>query len=658
MAQNESTLSSLEAIQKDINLGQCASAKQKLSNILKERKADLNCLSLLGQIACIEFGIKPDSDNAFREPNTYIQLIEKYLKKSNFQDAYQLAALSAQCFPTIIHFSFGAAMAAEHAGVTQTTYNWLQKVITEKPDHLRAHERMIVCAYKLKRYPEVKQSCFALLDNDKTNSAALIMLSNVFLEENEHEESYKYLRKFVACEDFSKAEQVIIANNVALKLCDYESQSKLPSYFDVLEPNLPAIVLFDTISNISLRSNTNTYNNNKKYLELQQQVGNYLQHKAQQQNFQLNKLTMYPGENSFSGLTYGFLSVSAIPKIGQILAPFFSKLKEQGNKVIFFNVSDNDEKQNLVRRSLKESVDTFFPIKTKDSYQVAKAIAQIETDVLVDLNGFQQPGSQVGIFSWRVSPLQLVWAGIPTPIHYDDVDGQILDPHLIHEDQTGAPSLPLPNVWTCLPQPKEIPYFRETEAEDSVVFSVMSSAEKITADQLKVWAELLKQSTTYVLLFGRAELSNTIHKQHLLDFFSKEGVDAKQIRFISNPPENHLEMYQYVDINLDTFPLHSGITLIEAAWMGVPSVVLCGTEVSQRSGLSVLNNLNLTDGIAFNATEYVDKAEAISKQLSPELRETCHHNAKQSAYFDSDSFARNFDTTVKKRLCQIRYGLN
>ena len=51
--------------------------------------------------------------------------------------------------------------------------------------------------------------------------------------------------------------------------------------------------------------------------------------------------------------------------------------------------------------------------------------------------------------------------------------------------------------------------------------------------------------------------------------------------------KDHLELYNKVDLALDTFPYNGVTTTFEALWMNVPVMVLKGYNFNSRCGESI-----------------------------------------------------------------------
>ena len=57
----------------------------------------------------------------------------------------------------------------------------------------------------------------------------------------------------------------------------------------------------------------------------------------------------------------------------------------------------------------------------------------------------------------------------------------------------------------------------------------------------------------------------------ILDQMQESGVSEKWIDLRERTPQQeHLAVYQEIDISLDPFPHGGGISSMESAWMGVP----------------------------------------------------------------------------------------
>ena len=72
-----------------------------------------------------------------------------------------------------------------------------------------------------------------------------------------------------------------------------------------------------------------------------------------------------------------------------------------------------------------------------------------------------------------------------------------------------------------------------------------------------------------------------------------------------------MEVYERLDIALDTFPMNGGSTTFIALWMGLPVVSHLGETSLNRHGLSFLSAMGLEEDVAPDAAGYVARAVAL-----------------------------------------------
>jgi predicted O-linked N-acetylglucosamine transferase (SPINDLY family) len=98
------------------------------------------------------------------------------------------------------------------------------------------------------------------------------------------------------------------------------------------------------------------------------------------------------------------------------------------------------------------------------------------------------------------------------------------------------------------------------------------------------------------------------------------------------PPEDgtrYLDLFNTIDIVLDTFPYSGGATAGDALWMGKPIVTLASDAMPASRGAAVfLRSVGLDDLIAATPQQYVEIAAALAHdrgrlgQLAERLRAT------------------------------------
>ena len=71
---------------------------------------------------------------------------------------------------------------------------------------------------------------------------------------------------------------------------------------------------------------------------------------------------------------------------------------------------------------------------------------------------------------------------------------------------------------------------------------------------------------------------------------------------------DHLELYNKIDLALDTFPYPGVTTTFEAVLMGVPVLTMKGFNFNSRCGESIMTNLKLNELIASTEDDYIKKS--------------------------------------------------
>ena len=123
--------------------------------------------------------------------------------------------------------------------------------------------------------------------------------------------------------------------------------------------------------------------------------------------------------------------------------------------------------------------------------------------------------------------------------------------------------------------------------------------------------------------------------------FSRNGISPERIETIGHTDHYaHLVAYEQVDIALDTWPHGGGITTLEAAWMGVPSVTLLGERIPSRLAGSILTTLGLPDLVTTTPERYIEQAVAMAEQDLTALRTELPERVRQSPIGDTKLYTR------------------
>jgi hypothetical protein len=123
-------------------------------------------------------------------------------------------------------------------------------------------------------------------------------------------------------------------------------------------------------------------------------------------------------------------------------------------------------------------------------------LAEMGCDILIDLNGMQQP-TFVGALAWRLAPAQLSWTGRPITCALPELDDNVVD-EVLAGDGTGRQSdtLRLPNAFACfgaLPE-FDLPDALPSETTGGVTIGANAEPAKFNLRTIDMWAAVRHRS--------------------------------------------------------------------------------------------------------------------------------------------------------------------
>jgi predicted O-linked N-acetylglucosamine transferase (SPINDLY family) len=185
-----------------------------------------------------------------------------------------------------------------------------------------------------------------------------------------------------------------------------------------------------------------------------------------------------------------------------------------------------------------------------------------------------------------------------------------------------------------------------------VCFGSFNSFQKITDKMLDAWIEILNAVENSRFLLKSIAMQEDETREKTAKYFTDRGIERSRVELLGFTPEkeDHLALYGKVDIHLDTFPYNGTTTTCEALWQGVPTVSLAGDSHRARVGLSILNQVGLSDYIANSFSDYVALAieKASDLKALSELREGLRERVSNSALTDVSLFATELSDAYEK----------
>lgn len=352
-------------------------------------------------------------------------------------------------------------------------------------------------------------------------------------------------------------------------------------------------------------------------------------------------------------LTIGYVSADfRAHSVSGFVAPLFAARNSARFRTLCYaEVAQPD----ATTEKLRGLVDGWWSTVGQTDQQVAAQVRSDQVDILVDLSG-HTGGNRLGAFSHRLAPIQVTWLGYPgttgvTAMDYRLTD-KVADPMASDGDYTES-LIRLPQGFLCYDPPSEAPEPAPPPCKDRgfVTFGSFNTLAKISPEVVAAWARILMSVDGSVLVLKNRALADPGARARYFDLFAAHGVTPERVQLHpwTASIEDHLAVYNSIDIALDTFPYNGTTTTLEALWMGVPVVSLLGDRHAARVGASILERLERSDWVATTVEGYVATAVALARR-GDELRrqrDTLRAHMAQSSLCDAGCFARAIEAAYQ-----------
>jgi protein O-GlcNAc transferase len=295
---------------------------------------------------------------------------------------------------------------------------------------------------------------------------------------------------------------------------------------------------------------------------------------------------------------------------------------------------------------------------------LAVLIQRDRIDILVDLAG-HVGRSRLLVLARKPAPIQVTYLGYPDTTGIQAVDYRLTDAladppgsQRFHTEQL----VNLPQGFVCYRPPEFAPSIAPLPAAGKgyVTFASFNSGSKINPVIGRIWSQVLEANPAWRLLLKvKAGLEPQVRDGYL-GRFQQWGVSPERIDICGwKSPDEHLRMYNQVDIALDTYPYSGTTTTCEALWMGVPVISLVGQSHCSRAGLSILTRVGLEFFAAATPQEYVAKATSLAANLPAlgRIRTSMRARIAASGLCYAKGFAHGVEAAYRemwRRWCRSR----
>lgn len=277
--------------------------------------------------------------------------------------------------------------------------------------------------------------------------------------------------------------------------------------------------------------------------------------------------------------------------------------------------------------------------------EVVRMIHDDGIDVLIDLAG-HTAYSRLAVFTYKPAPIQATYLGYCATTGLSAMDYWITDEtlHPSAAQECAAETIyRLPRCWVAYQPPAGAPAVLPRPVDQPFTFGSLNNTRKLGDAVVAAWANILDRVPGSLLLLKSPYLDDEYERQVVADKLGRHGIGPDRLRLHGATAfPDYMQVYNEIDVALDTFPRSGGTTAADALWMGLPVITLAGERYVERLAASKLTAVGRPEWVARTIEEYVALAVAVmnDSSLRAEVRQTQRARMAASPLCDGDSLAR------------------
>jgi len=267
-----------------------------------------------------------------------------------------------------------------------------------------------------------------------------------------------------------------------------------------------------------------------------------------------------------------------------------------------------------VTERLRAHCDQWHDLRWGDDLACARAIADLQVDVLVDLAGYSSD-QRLRLLTAQPAPLQLSYLGYPASTYLQYVQGWIGDPVLFgsqQEQEKGEAELLLKLQRCYLAfRPRAAPEPQRTAGDGRFRFGSFNHSRKLSDPCLDRFAAVLRAVPGSLLVLKSISFVEQAEQQRIAARLQQRGIGPERLELLAwvADGEDHMGLYGQIDVALDTTPYSGTTTTAEALWMGVPVLAVWGQVAVERQAAAVLVGAGLEAAVAADEADLVRRAQ-------------------------------------------------
>ena len=298
--------------------------------------------------------------------------------------------------------------------------------------------------------------------------------------------------------------------------------------------------------------------------------------------------------------------------------------------------------------------DHYRNIRGMDDRAVADMIERDRIDILVPIGG-HVPDNRLLVTAYKPAPIVVDYGGINTS-GMEQIDYRLTD-CILDRPETQEfyveELVYLPGGLICYSPPNFAPPVGPLPAlaGGHVTFGVFNNGSKINHRMMSLWAQILKANDNSRLLLKSRAGDDQAVRDSYYDQFEKLGIPAERVDICGQRPSvEYFELFNRIDIALDTYPYNGCMTTLEGLWMGVPAISLVGENYVSRWGLSMLTRIGLESLVASTDEEYIAKASSLAQDLEAlvEMRFSMRRRMSASTLCNARAFAQSVEGAFRE----------